>query len=409
MKKNNKLVAILFGIILTFCFIVPTFAANLKADDDLPIDTIINVGEVIKGVDGIELNITYCVHDEKGYRHDVYDYKKSSDYKVLNLKEVEALDGNYYTIPTKDSDGKIFAGWKVTSSRELYQGYDKSITLEPYYKSKYEIIKQPTSSDPSIDVTYEEDVLIYEWMKATKINNAKSTTNKSSITSMFNESESGTQSNAEWKYSKENSYWYKDSTGTSYLYGYFDSTDNYKGNLELKFGQKSYGFVTVAIYNASGERVLYKEKSIYSYNPESGEDPYDFTINLNTLSAGTYKFIIGYENYRYDEYDNDMVTVSFNNMDVYTLSDVENLNNETSKTLSDSSKDYGKLYHVNVIYKDDTVLSSNLFTLEKANQTEIKEADQINPLTGDNLYLYIIIVAISIVSIGISCKLKNKK
>ena len=104
-----------------------------------------------------------------------------------------------------------------------------------------------------------------------------------------------------------------------------------------------------------------------------------------------------------------MVTVSFNNMDVYTLSDVENLNNETSKTLSDSSKDYGKLYHVNVIYKDDTVLSSNLFTLEKANQTEIKEADQINPLTGDNLYLYIIIVAISIVSIGISCKLKNKK
>ena len=421
MKKiiSSKTITVIFGIIIAFCFIIPTFASDLKVNDDLPVGTILKPGQVIGKVNNVYLEVTFEYTDESGYKNSFY-YNSTSgqDFVVPNIEEAEQLDEySQHDIPKKDQYGNDFVGWKITSSYEIYCNVRKSITLEPYYKNKYEITKQPTQEDTTVEVNYPENVQSYTWYKETKVKNAKSTLDRNEVLNSNNivtySNQQNTNENSLWKYSTEDNIWSKTGLDTAYLYGYFDVSNNEDDmNIIIKLDQTSTanGYFVINIYDMNNNLVYQTSKSISGYY--SGQD---MTFNLKYLkSNSTYKFLIEYDNNIYQEDENDYIKLKFNNIDVYTLDNVEVIQNQNKSTLESDMIDETKLYKVDILYKDNSKLSSNLFSAKKIAQNtntidnKKQDSDETNPLTIDNIYLYISILLISTITIIFATK-KLKK
>ena len=421
MKKiiSSKTITVIFGIIIAFCFIIPTFASDLKVNDDLPVGTILKPGQVIGKVNNVYLEVTFEYTDESGYKNSFY-YNSTSgqDFVVPNIEEAEQLDEHsQHDIPKKDQYGNDFVGWKITNSYEIYCNVRKSITLEPYYKNKYEITKQPTQEDTTVEVNYPENVQSYTWYKATKVKNAKSTLDRNEVLNSNNIVTYSNQQNANenslWKYSTEDNIWSKTGLDTAYLYGYFDVSNNADDmNIIIKLDQTSTanGYFVINIYDMNNNLVYQTSKSISGYY--SGQD---MTFNLKYLkSNSTYKFLIEYDNNIYQEDENDYIKLKFNNIDVYTLDNVEVIQNQNKSTLESDMIDETKLYKVDILYKNNSKLSSNLFSAKKIAQNtntidnKKQDSDETNPLTIDNIYLYISILLISTITIIFATK-KLKK
>ena len=401
-KRNDLLVALIFGIVCTMTFIVPTIANTLKTSDEFYIGKILYAGDEIE-YDGTNLSLDYCYNDNYIY-YDSSDYGWNTTLKVANLSDIE----EEYR-PSDTLDGEKFVGWKVDYVYYEYSD-DGRIELVPYYENKYKIITQPTASSPSIVVTYPEDVDSYEWIRMSKTAGMTTLTssnkwNYSAGMTNLTSSDTGmttlTSSN-KWNYSKERKSWYSNDTSTI-LTGYFDITDKSTKKIPIYFeesDERNTVYLHVTICNTK-DNVIY-ENNIY----KSKEIDYSF------LNNGTYEIEFDLKKEIYVEGYNNNIYIGLENTDFYTISDVEYLEDEVSSTLSKDAILENKAYMVNAYYKNDGgFLSSNIFEIKKevANQT-IEKEDVINPLTGDNIYLYLVIGFVStIMVVVIIYKLTPKK
>ena len=350
MKNMRKFVSMfILSIFLFMGFVIPTLAwQDYTYYDDFNQDDILYFGD--------EYNIS---NDLGSF---TLNYK-NSDYSDLDSETVQG--GETYTVPTPEElnvevdqyAGQVMTGWIVDWTSDVYHN-EANATLIPYYEQlEYEIIQQPTSSNPTVVVNYPEDVLEYTWHDLVE---AKGKLNIN-----------------DFNYDDTDAMIY-DAESDSYI---VNTNSNYTGpNMNL-----------------SGYVYIYENSSL-EYSGSSFINLFSLDSDLPVVSqAVSDEGILEFSNVKPGIYYLSIIvqnvgnpSIKLNNIKTYQDTIIEGQNTNTLTVTQQS----GHYYYADIDYPND-YLRSNIFSRVAEGSTSGDGTDTLtNPITSKNITIGLIIVMI---------------
>lgn len=374
------------------------------------------------------------------YSDTVNDFStNSSDMNEHNFT-IKTIEQTGLNIPSS-KDGIPFYGWKVAYLKpSQYHSSVSFVNLVPNYDYDHEIVSHPTTSNPTFNVTNDNQVSNYYFAQFDKIDGLKyydydnSTTYYNSMVGTDILEDLPNNITTTRNSIKINSIVSNDSELSSYfeLVGYFEIEDdnNISININNASSYDALSYVYISIYDVSKE---VSDKSLYDQEVEKGfdgfapeevinkmkntmtsspiyEDEYNSTLDLSSLNLnqGLYKIYFYFEMNDYiteddlnnTEYDiNDYITeISFNNFEVFSMNNFEWLNKDnnedtSSNTLATKFMNSNKSYVAQAKYNDGYILTSKTFGAESKSiiETAIEAVSNTIVKAGDNITLVLII------------------
>ncbi len=276
--------------------------------------------------------------------------------------------------------------------------------MKCYYEPN-KIIKEPNSNDLTFNVTNESLVERYEWCEISKkldivrnSNYLDTKDEKKFITGYENLED---EANTGWVKLSDNKY-QKQTPGKSTISFNIKKTDNDKF-IKVKMADEVYMNSVGQLYiiDENGLEVFQNEIGISYERRENDDNLREYSaIDISMLENKEYTVIIT-SNIVGIQSDNKYLTINLGNMTPY-IPTIKKLDGETSKILKNPKE--GKEYFAVAIYKSGEKLQSSNLEYKKVtvpqkleNKVEEKINDIVeNPLTVDNIMIYLIISIINI-------------